>query len=240
MIPSNTWKTRLNDHIRSTRTEHQFIEYVQICESLIALGESSSSEANFDQKMLSRYFILRFDTIGIASLFDATLSHFGLDTTNEHIETLVILLTLLSGLNNDLFSALKEYREQLHATLNESDFNQLWQATFLSKTFDELATLNAKLAINYPWLFTMQLKSTVEQGFFGASLAYSRLIEMLFQQVKEIENEPSIALTQTQKKAIISMINFVTTQHGLIQWHNQPRYICPWVTNSAHSSASSE
>ena len=86
----------------------------------------------------------------------------------------------------------------------------------------------------------MQLKSTVEQGFFGASLAYSRLIEMLFQQVSEIENEPSIALTQTQKKAIISMINFVTTQHGLIQWHNQPRYIRPWVTNSAHSSASSE
>ena len=120
----------MNDHIRSTRTEHQFIEYVQICESLIALGEPSSSDANFDQKMLSRYFILRFDTIGIASLFDATLSRFGLNTTNEHIETLVILLTLLSGLNNDLFSALKEYRDQLHATLNESQFNQLWQATF--------------------------------------------------------------------------------------------------------------
>ena len=240
LIQSNTWKNRLLDHIRSTRTEHQFIEYVQTCESLIALGESSSSNANFDQKMLSRYFILRFDTIGIASLFDATLSHFGLDTTNEHIDTLVILLTLLSGLNNDLFSALKEYHEQLHATLAETDFNQLWQETFLSKTFDELATLNAKLAINYPWLFTMQLKSTVEQGFFGASLAYSRLIEMLFQQVSEIENEPSIALTQTQKKAIISMINFVTTKIGLIQWHNQPRYICPWATNSAHSSASSE
>ena len=50
LIPSNTWKNRLLDHIRSTRTEHQFIEYVQTCESLIALGESSSSDANFDQK----------------------------------------------------------------------------------------------------------------------------------------------------------------------------------------------
>lgn len=240
LIPSSTWKTRLLDHIRSTRTEHQFIQYVQTCESLIALGKSSSSDANFDQKMLSRYFILRFDTIGIASLFDAILSRFGLNTSNQHIETLIILLTLLSGLNNDLFSALKEYHEQLHATLAETDFNQLWQETFLSKTFDELATFNAKLAINYPWLFTMQLKSTVEQGFFGASLAYSRLIEMLFQQVSEIEKESGIALTPIQKQAIISMINFVTTQHGLIQWHNQPRYIRPWVTNSAHSSASSE
>ena len=169
LIPSSTWKTRLNDHIRSTRTEHQFIEYVQTCESLIALGEPSSSDANFDQKMLSRYFILRFDTIGIASLFDAILSRFGLNTTNEHIETLVILLTLLSGLNNDLFSALKEYRDQLHATLNESQFNQLWQATFLSKRVEELADFKAKLPINYPWLFTMQLKSTVQQGFFGTS-----------------------------------------------------------------------
>ena len=63
---------------------------------------------------------------------------------------------------------------------------------------------------------------------------------MLFQQVKEIEKESGIALTPIQKQAIISMINFVTTQHGLIQWHNQPRYIRPWVTNSANSSASSE
>ena len=53
------------------------------------------------------------------------LSHFGLDTTNEHIDTLVILLTLLSGLNNDLFSALKEYHEQLHATLAETDFQSI-------------------------------------------------------------------------------------------------------------------
>ena len=214
--PTNErWKLKLVQHFDSTRQEHALN---LLANQLIQNYPQSLMAFPHGETLLDLHYYVRSETIGIGVFYELLFNKVEIDTSEPHVEKIILILSLLAAFSNDGFSGLKELNEALSKKHLGDDFSTIWTPEILTQSFDTLVQYSNQYQFNYQINFPLlnmlhDSKPSVEQGFLRTMLSYSRLLEQLNNILTQFNVE---AYSDQQRKAIFAGIVF--TEKALLDW----------------------